>query len=59
MKLVILALVVGIAIGYGYGFKDAKIHKKSVVERTLDRVGGKNRGAYNNDIDKQSGAAER
>ena len=59
MKLAIFALIIGIAIGYGYGWKDAKIHKKSVVERTLDRVGGKNRGAYNNDLDKSSAAAER
>jgi len=59
MKLTILALVLGIAIGYGYGFRDAKIHKKSIVERTIDRVGGKNRGAYNNDLDKTSASAER
>ena len=59
MKLTILALVLGIAIGYGYGFRDAKIHKKSIVERTIDRVGGKNRGAYNNDLDKTSAAADR
>ena len=59
MKLTIFALVLGIAIGYGYGFRDAKIHKKSIVERTIDRVGGKNRGAYNNDLDKASATAER
>jgi hypothetical protein len=59
MKLTIFALILGIAIGYGYGFRDAKIHKKSIVERTIDRVGGKNRGAYNNDIDKASASAER
>ena len=59
MKLTVFALVLGIAIGYGYGFRDAKIHKKSIVERTIDRVGGKNRGAYNNDLDKASASAER
>jgi hypothetical protein len=59
MKLTIFALILGIAIGYGYGFRDAKIHKKSIVERTIDRVGGKNRGAYNNDLDKASASAER
>jgi hypothetical protein len=59
MKLTIFALILGIAIGYGYGFRDAKIHKKSIVERTIDRVGGKNRGAYNNEIDKASASAER
>jgi hypothetical protein len=59
MKLTVFALILGIAIGYGYGFRDAKIHKKSIVERTIDRVGGKNRGAYNNDLDKASASAER
>lgn len=59
MKLACFALALGIAIGYGYGFQDAKVHKKSIVERTIDRVGGKNRGAYNNDLDKSSAAAER
>lgn len=59
MKLTIFALILGIAIGYGYGFQDAKVHKKSIVERTIDRVGGKNRGAYNNDLDKANASAER
>jgi hypothetical protein len=59
MKLAFFALALGIAIGYGYGFQDAKVHKKSIVERTIDRVGGKNRGAYNNDLDKASASAER
>ena len=46
------ALVVGISIGYFYGFDDAKKNDANVVERVVDRVGGSNRGKYNNDIDK-------
>ena len=52
MKFVI-ALVVGISIGYFYGFDDAKKHDDNVVTRVVGRVGGNSRGKYNNDVDKQ------
>jgi len=55
----IIVLVVGIAIGYFYGFDDAKKNDVTVVERVVDRVGGSNRGKYRTDIDKQMDAAER
>jgi hypothetical protein len=47
------ALVVGISIGYFYGFDDAKKHDENVVTRVVDQVGGSSRGKYNNDVDKQ------
>ena len=59
MKLALFALLLGIGIGYFYGFDDAKHNTKNVVERTVDRVGGKNRGKYANDIDKQAEAETR
>ncbi len=49
----VFALVVGISIGYFYGFDDAKKHDDNVVTRVVDRVGGSSRGKYNNDVDKQ------
>ena len=52
MKYVII-LAIGVAIGYGYGFSDAQVHKKSVVTRLVERVGGSNRDQYRNDIDGQ------
>jgi hypothetical protein len=55
----IFVLVVGIAIGYFYGFDDAKKNDANVVERVVDRVGGSNRGKYRTDVDKQMDAAER
>ena len=55
----IVVLVVGIAIGYFYGFDDAKKNDANVVERVVDRVGGSNRGKYRADIDKQMESAER
>ena len=49
-------IAVGVCAGYTIGFRDARTHDKTVVERTLERVGGRARGQYNSDID---GAAER
>lgn len=39
-------LAVGVAIGYSYGYKDAKTHDKTVVERTLDRAGAAAKAKY-------------
>ena len=50
MKYVII-LAIGVAIGYGYGFKDAQVNKKSIVTRLVERVGGSNRDEFTNDID--------
>ena len=52
-------LVVGVAIGYSYGWKDAKKYKQHVVERAVSRVGGKNRGAYDTNIEAKVEAAGR
>ena len=49
----VFILVIGISIGYFYGFDDAKKNDENVVARTVERVGGKNRGKYNNDVDKR------
>ena len=55
----ILVLAIGLAIGYGYGFKDAKKHKTTVVSRVLAKVGGSNRGKYDSDLDKKAEEATR
>ena len=39
MKRVILALLVGLAAGYHFGFDDATAGGDSIVSRTLDRFG--------------------
>ena len=54
-----LALVVGISIGYFYGFDDAKKHDENVVTRVVAQVGGNSRGKYNNDVDKQMETLEK
>lgn len=54
----VFLLVVGITIGYFYGFDDAKRHDDNVVTRVVERVGGSNRGKYSNDIDRKMEAVE-
>jgi len=39
MKRVILALIIGVAVGYNWGFGDGTEGRPSVVERTLDKFG--------------------
>ena len=31
-------LLLGVTIGYGYGWSDALVHEKHVVDRTLERI---------------------
>lgn len=47
-------LALGVAIGYVYGYKDAKTYDKTVVERLLDRAGGAARGKYDSNVDQEA-----
>ena len=55
----IFILLLGLAIGYSYGFKDARAHDQTVVTRMLDQVGGSTRGKVSNDVDSKMDKAER
>ena len=57
MKL-ILILIVGIVIGYAYGFKDAQTHRDHIVARMVGGVGGASREKVKGNIDKQVESAE-
>lgn len=46
-----ICLTLGIAIGYGYGWKDAQTNTKHVAERVVDRIGGDNKANFSGDID--------
>jgi uncharacterized membrane-anchored protein YhcB (DUF1043 family) len=37
---IIMAIVIGIAIGYFVGFKDAQTNRQNVVERVISKTGG-------------------
>lgn len=51
-------LAIGVAIGYGYGWKDAQQHDKNVAERLVDRIGGETRERMGNDVDKRYGTGD-
>jgi len=53
-----IVLVIGIAIGYFYGFGDAKKNDDHIVTRLVERVGGSSRGKYSTDVDKKMEALE-
>jgi hypothetical protein len=55
----LLMLVIGLAVGYKFGFNDAQIHKQDIIARTIDRVGGASRNNVSNDVDKQMEQAEK
>ena len=57
MKLVI-ALVVGLGCGYYFGSQDGIAKKPSIVNRIVDKAGGKARSAVRNDIDAEMRRAE-
>ncbi len=46
-----LLALFALTAGYALGFRDAKTHDRTVIERVLDRAGGSARGKYNPDID--------
>ena len=54
----LLAIVIGISIGYFYGFDDAQTHDENVVERVVAKVGTKG-DKYRTDVDKQMDQAEK
>lgn len=39
MKKVAIALLLGLAIGYRWGFSDATLRKPSIAQRALDKFG--------------------
>ena len=54
----VVILSLGVAIGYGYGWKDAQKHTKHIAERIVERIGGDNKDNFSGDIDKQMVKAE-
>ncbi|MEP6834307.1 MAG: hypothetical protein ABJB74_13005 [Gemmatimonas sp.] len=52
-------LAIGIAMGYGYGWKDAQINTKHIAERLVDRIGGDNKKNMDADIDARMRSAEK
>jgi hypothetical protein len=59
MKRFVALFLLGIVVGYFYGFSDAKSHRDNVVRRVVSTVGGSNRSKFSNDMDAKVEAAER
>lgn len=55
----VLLLLVGIAIGYFVGFRDARAHDETIVARLVTRVGGDHRANVITDVDSKMRDAER
>jgi hypothetical protein len=49
----ILLIVIFISVGYAIGYRDAREHDKSIVERIVDHVQNANNDNMNDDADKK------
>lgn len=52
MRKILLLLAIGVAIGYWWGFKDAKVNEHDIVSRLVSRAGGATRGNVTNNTDR-------
>ena len=55
----IVVLVLGLAVGYSYGFNDAKKHDRTVFARAVGKVGGSSRDKVKNDLDARADSIAR
>lgn len=53
MMKIVVVLLLGLVIGYSYGFKDGKVHDRNIAVRMLDRAGGSTRDKVRSDVDKK------
>jgi hypothetical protein len=49
----IFLLAIGLGVGYGLGFQDAKLNDQNIVARLVDMVGGSTRDKIRTDADAQ------
>ena len=55
----LIILLIGLAIGYTYGFSDAKKHDRTIFARAVGKVGGSTRGKVGNDLDSRLDSLEK
>ncbi len=55
----LILLAIGVAVGYGLGFQDAKQNDQNVVARLVGAVGGANRDKVRADVDAQMDRVEK
>jgi hypothetical protein len=54
----LILLALGLAVGYGLGFQDAKANDKNIVARLVEMVGGSTRDKVSGDVDAQTNAVD-
>jgi hypothetical protein len=54
----LFVLLLGIVIGYAYGFNDAKKNEHSILARAVGKVGGASRDKVKNDLDARADSIE-
>lgn len=59
MRKVLVLLVVGVALGYWWGFRDAQVNDRDIVSRIVSQVGGSTRSDVRNDPDHMLDSLER
>lgn len=55
----IVLLIIGLAVGYSFGFKDAKTNDQNIVTRIIGKVGGSSRDKVRSNSDKTLEEAEK
>ena len=51
MRKALVLVVIGVAMGYAWGWRDAQINESDVVPRIVSQVGGSHRADLKNDPD--------
>ena len=51
-------LLLGVTIGYGYGWSDALVHEKHIVDRTLERINKTARVRVNSETSTATGVLD-
>lgn len=59
MRKVLFLLVVGVAVGYWWGWTDAQVNQDDVVTRLVNQAGGKTRSSMNANADQTMDSLER
>lgn len=55
----IIILVVGLVVGYTFGFKDSKKHDDNIAVRAIGKIGGGSRDKVRSTVDEKMKEAER
>ena len=55
----IIILVVGLVVGYTFGFKDSKQHEENIAVRAIGKIGGGSRDKVRSTVDEKMKEAEK